>query len=201
MSASRVVCAGAAWPDRVPGPVERGSGRTTVSTRLFHARQARHWPSQRRTDSPHAWQTYRVRGRPGALLMPDAAPSGGRSGLDRRQRLGGVDVGAGVRVAGDEDRRAGLVLAEQEVLGEDVLDHVLDPPAQRTGAIRHVVAELDDVLLGRSRDLELHRLGAQLIVDPGEHQVDDLGDLLDRERAEDYRGVDPVEELRPEVVL
>src|SRR4051794_26918504 len=180
MSASRVASVGGMWSDRVPSPVARGSGRTTVSTRLFQARQARHWPSQRRTDSPQAWQTYRVRGRPGALLMPDAAPSGGRSGLDRRQRLGGVDVEAGIRVAVDEDRGARLVLPKQQVLREDVLDHVLNHPAKRTGTVGHVVAELDDVLLRGSGHLEEHRLRAQLIADPSEHQVDDLGDLLDR---------------------
>jgi len=35
-------------------------------------------------------------------------------------------------VAVDHDRRARLVLAKQEVLGEDVLDHVLDDSAERT---------------------------------------------------------------------
>ena len=47
----------------------------------------------------------------------------------------------------------------------------------------------------------VHLLGAQLVADAGEHQVDDLGDLLDRQRAEDHRRVDAVEELRPEVLL
>ena len=112
-----------------------------------------------------------------------------------------MDVEAGLRVLVDDDRRARLVLAEQEVLGEDVLDHVLDHAAERTGAVGHVVPELDDVLLGRLGDLEVHLLRAELVADPREHQVDDLGDLLDRQRAEHDRRVDPVEELRPEVVL
>ena len=34
-----------------------------------------------------------------------------------------------------------------------------------------------------------------------EHEVDDLGDLLDGQAAEDDRRVDPVEELRPEALL
>ena len=50
-------------------------------------------------------------------------------------------------------------------------------------------------------DLELHLLGAELVAHAGEHQVDDLGDLLDRQRAEHDGRVDPVEELRPEVLL
>ena len=41
----------------------RGVSRTTVSTRLFHAPQARHWPSQRRKASPQPWQTKRLVGR------------------------------------------------------------------------------------------------------------------------------------------
>ena len=112
-----------------------------------------------------------------------------------------MDVETGLGVLVHDDRGSGLVLAEQEVLGEDVLDHVLDDAAQRTGAIGHVVAELDDVLLGRIGDFELHLLRAQLVAHAGEHQVDDLGDLLDRQRAEDHGRVDAVEELRAEVLL
>ena len=44
-------------------------------------------------------------------------------------------------------------------------------------------------------------LRAQLVAHPGEHEVDDLGDLLDRQRAEHDRRVDAVEELRAEVLL
>ena len=51
------------------------------------------------------------------------------------------------------------------------------------------------------RDLELHLLGPELVADARQHQVDDLGDLLDRQRPEDDRRVDPVEELGPEVLL
>ena len=70
----------------------------------------------------------------------------------------------GVRV--DHDRRARLVLAEQEVLGEDVLDQVLDRPAERTRAECRVLAELDDVVLRRLGDLEAHALRLQLVADP-----------------------------------
>ena len=87
------------------------------------------------------------------------------------------------------------------MLGEDVLDHVLDHAAQRPRAVGDVVAQLDDVVLGLLRDLERHLLRAQLVAHAGEHQVDDLADLLDRQRAEDDRRVDAVQELRPEVAL
>ncbi len=48
------------------------------------------------------------------------------------------------------------------------------------------------------RDLEGHALGLELLANAGQHQVHDLADLVHREGAEDDRGVDAVEELRPE---
>ena len=42
---------------RSPAGRARVGSRTTVSTRVFQPPQARHWPSQRRNDSPHVWQT------------------------------------------------------------------------------------------------------------------------------------------------
>ena len=87
------------------------------------------------------------------------------------------------------------------MLRERVLDQVLDRAAERPGAIRLVVAELDDVLLGRHRDLERHPLRLELVPDPLEHEVDDLRDLLDRQAPEHHRCVDPVEELGAEVRL
>ena len=182
----------------VPRSVRDGS-RTIVSTRLFHA------PQRAALALPAEERLARSAGRRSGSA---AAPCLGRraGGADHRAstgvaRFGEVDVEAGLGVPVDDDRRARLVLAEQEVLGEDVLDHVLDDPAQRSRAVGHVVAELDDVLLGGLGDLELHLLGSQLVAHPREHQVHDLADLLDRQRAEDDRRVDPVEELRPEVLL
>ena len=43
--------------------------------------------------------------------------------------LGEVDVEARFGILVHDDRGTGLVLAQQQVLGEDVLDHVLDDPA------------------------------------------------------------------------
>ena len=98
-------------------------------------------------------------------------------------------------------RRAGRELAEQQLLGQHVLDHVLDHAAERPGAVGDVVADLDDVVLGRLRDLQDHALGLEPVADASQHQVHDQADLLDRERAEDDRGVDAVEELGPEGLL
>ena len=148
----------------------RGSSRTTVSTRVFH--------------SPHG----------AALALP--AQDGGAAGLADEPALGaghGRRLGAAVRlrpgssprwprsiealavgIEVHDDRVARLVPAQQQVLGERVLDQVLDRPAQRPGAVGLVVAELDEVLLGRLGDLEVHPLGLELVADPLEHQVDDL---------------------------
>ena len=56
-SPSRCVAVGPPNPGPVATRDGRGSARTAVSTRLFHAWQARHWPSHRRKDSPQDWQT------------------------------------------------------------------------------------------------------------------------------------------------
>ena len=133
--------------------------RTTVSTRLFHAAAgaALALPAQEGFAA--------ASGRRSGSGPRHVAPRGGVdvSASTGRPRLGGVDVEAGLRVLVDDDRRARLVAAEQQVLGEHVLDHVLDDAAQRAGAVGHVVAELDDVLLGRLGDLERHLLRAELV--------------------------------------
>src|SRR6185295_5705546 len=172
MSASAMPARGSATPAAVaPRAIARSVrvvSRTTVSTNVFQPSHARHCPSQRRKDSPQDWHTKRLWGR--AMV---ARPPGGRRGsprLDRRARLGEVDVETRLGVLVHDDGRPRLVLAEQEVLSEHVLDHVLDHAPQRAGAVGHVVAELDDVLLRRVGDLEQHLLGAQLVAHPGEHQ-------------------------------
>ena len=86
----------------------------------------------------------------------------------------------------DDDRSARPEATQQQRLGERVLDHVLDDAAQRARAVVHVVAQLDDVVLGLVGDDEVDLLGPQLLAHPGEQQVDDLADLLDGERAEDH---------------
>ena len=188
--------AGRAGPRPCAARAARGR---RVSTRLFQPPQARHWPSQRRNDSAAGLTDV-------AALRPRHRQAAGRAARLTSASTGvrgsaAVDVETGFGVLVDDDRGARLVFAEQEVLGEDVLDHVLDDPAQRSGAVGDVVAELDDVLLGGLGDLERHLLGAELVAHAGEHQVDDLGDLLDGQRPEHDRRVDAVEELGPEVLL
>src|SRR6185295_14976090 len=198
MSASAMPARGSATPAAVaPRAIARSVrvvSRTTVSTSVFQRSHARHCPSQRRKDSPQDWHTKRLWGRAILARPPDWRRGSPR--LDRRAWLGEVDVETGLGVLVHDDRGSRLVLAEQQMFGENVFDHVLDHAPQWAGSIGHVVAELDDVLLGRIGDFKVHLLRAQLVAHASEHQVDDLGDLLDREGAEDHRRVDAVEELR-----
>ena len=138
-------------PAGAPRPgARRGSSRTTVSTRVFHcaARAALALPA----------------GDGGATGLADESALGAghaRYPAARGQASTGVfaSVAAMIRplpsgIESTDDRVALVVAAEQQVLRERVLDQVLDRPAQRPGAVRLVVAELDQVLLGRLRDLE-----------------------------------------------
>ena len=164
---------------------------TTVSTRVFHAAHERHWPSQRGKSAPHAWQTNR---------------------LWARATAGTYETSTGVfcSAAWISNPPSGLpsttivvprVPVEEQVLGEHVLDEVLDRPAQRPRAERRIPAELDEVVLRGLRDLERHALGLELLAHALEHELDDLADLVHGEAPEDHRRVDAVEELRPEAGL
>src|SRR6185437_13323300 len=101
----------------------------------------------------------------------------------------------------DLDRGADRISTQQEVLGEDVLDVVLDGPLQRPGAEGRVAAELDQLVLRRLGHLEEHALRLELVAHPLQLDVYDLADLLDRQAAEDDRRVYAVQELGPEAVL
>ena len=95
----------------------------------------------------------------------------------------------------------GLELAVENLLRQHVLDLPLDRAAQRPGAERRVVALLRQQRLRRGRELQAHVLVAQLHVDPREHEIDDLDDLVPAQLVEDDDVVDAVEELGPEVLL
>ena len=72
---------------------------------------------------------------------------------------------------------------------------------QRSRPECRIPAELDELVLGGLRDLEAHALGLELVAHALQLDVDDLADLLHRQAAEHDRGVDAVQELRPEAVL
>src|SRR5258705_48038 len=85
----------------------------------------------------------------------------------------------------DAERGTGRVLAEQEVLREDVLDGVLDRATQRSRAKRRVPADLDELILRGLGHLQAHVLRLELLTHALEHEVDDLADLVDGQAAED----------------
>ena len=148
-TAARRCRASDAGLDAPPAATRRAPARrpaalalTTVSTRVFHPPQARHWPSQR--------------GKAVAAALTDVAARGrghepGLSGPRRASGLRERSMSARPRGPVDDDRRARLVAADEQRLRERVLDHVLDDAAQRPGAVVDVVAELDDVVLGLLR--------------------------------------------------
>jgi hypothetical protein len=101
----------------------------------------------------------------------------------------------------DDHHLAGGELLPQELLGQRVLDHPLDGPAQRAGAEGGVVALLGQQVLGALGQLHGDVLGLELLDHAPHHQVDDALHLLARELVEDDHLVDPVQELGPEVAL
>ena len=101
----------------------------------------------------------------------------------------------------DEDGVTAVELAAQQVLGQLVLDEVLDDAAQRAGAVDLVVALLAQDVLGRLGDLDGDGLFLELLDHRLQLQVDDLADLVAGQGVEDHRRVDAVQELGPEALL
>ena len=89
----------------------------------------------------------------------------------------------------------------QQRLGETVLDLILDNAAQRPRAEQRVEPLLADPVLGGVRHLQRHVLIAELILDRLHLVLHDRAYLLLGEGVEHHRGVQAVQELRPEDVL
>ena len=109
-------------------------------------------------------------------------------------------LGGGV-VHVDHDGLADPELLPQDPLGERVLHQLLDGPPQRAGPQLGVVALLGQQVAGGRGQLDGQPLGLQLHRGAGQHEVDDLDDLLAGELVEDDHLVDAVEELGAEVGL
>src|ERR1700733_8557007 len=101
----------------------------------------------------------------------------------------------------DDDRLADPEFLPENLLREGVLDELLDRPAKRTSTERRVVALLGHELLGLSRQLDPDALGFELLADPADQEVHDLGDLGDQQLVEDDDLVDAVQEFGAEVRL
>src|SRR5439155_6854503 len=104
-------------------------------------------------------------------------------------------------VAADADGLAGLELAPQDLLAEQVLEVLLDRPPQGAGAEVRVVTLLDQEVLGRVLELELEAAGLEPLADFLELVLDDIEQVVAVERAADDYVVQPVKELGAEVAL
>src|SRR2546425_836780 len=89
-------------------------------------------------------------------------------------------------------------LPAHDRLGERILDVLLDRPPKLARSVLRVVALVHQGRLGGRREDQLDALLGELLVDPVEHQPNDLLDVRQRERVEHDDVVDPVDELRPE---
>src|SRR6266487_2161744 len=98
----------------------------------------------------------------------------------------------------NDDRITGTEAAFQHSFRQRIFDQVRDDPAQRTGAERRVVAALRQQIVGVVAHVQQETVLLQLILHALEHQRRDLADLVVRQRKEDDRRVDTVEELGPE---
>src|SRR5215216_627984 len=122
------------------------------------------------------------------------------AGLDRdRLALPGVE-GELVHVRIDDDGVALLKLALEHLERQRVQHAALDRALERAGAVDRVVALLDEQVLGGVGELERDLALAQAAHEAGELDLDDLAQLLLRERVEDDDLVDAVDELRREVL-
>ena len=86
------------------------------------------------------------------------------------------------------------------MLGDLVLDELLDGALQRARAVLEVRALLDEHVLGRGADLEADLLLREARADVAQEDVDDLRELFATERMEDDELIDAVEEFRLEDV-
>src|SRR5262249_55890696 len=91
-------------------------------------------------------------------------------------------------------------LAAQDLLGQLVLDEPLDGALERARAVLRIPAVLDEELLGRLRDVEREAAPREPLLEAAELDVDDALHLVAGQPAEDQDVVEPVEELRAEVL-
>src|SRR6185295_20326533 len=92
-------------------------------------------------------------------------------------------------------------LAEEELLGERVLDRLVEHAREGTGAEGGVEALLGEERAAGVGQLERDLLGRQLGAQLGQHLVDDLAHDQGVERPESEAGVETVAELGGEQAL
>src|SRR5690606_32793449 len=152
---------------------------------------------------------FRASRRPAATAATRTPRRRRRSRLDSRSYPGGSGRGARGLVLlevddavlhGHADRVARPEVALQDPLRERIFQLLLNRPLQRPSAVDRIVAGLREVLARRivegERDVALAEPPPQVL----ELDVDDAPQMRALERAEHDDVVDPVDELRPEVL-
>src|SRR5215217_1954106 len=101
----------------------------------------------------------------------------------------------------NDDGVAGAELAAYDAAREGVLDVASYGPRQRSSAELRIVALLGEELLRGVGDLDLDALAFEVLVQAGEHDVNDRQHIRLGEGREDDDLIYPVEKLRPESPL
>src|SRR3954451_18022086 len=119
--------------------------------------------------------------------------------LSRRVLHSAHEVEAG-RARAHANGVAGPEVAPQDALSEWVLELLLDRPLERPRAVDRVEPSLGKPIARRRLEHEPDVAIGEPSVQVRELNVDDLADVLRLERMEHDHVVDPVDELRPEML-
>ena len=92
-------------------------------------------------------------------------------------------------------------LAGQKLLGQRVLNELLNSTAQRTRTVGEVSTLGHNLVVGRIGELDVHAVCDQTLTQVIHQQVSDLGQVLARELLEHHNVVDTVEQLGAEQAL
>ena len=104
-----------------------------------------------------------------------------------------------VHVHGDDLTSTNL--AEEDLLGQNILDFALNGATQRTSTQDRVETALGQELLGIVGEFKVHVLGLESLGYTADQQVHHLDDFFLRELVEDHNVVNTVQELGAEVLL
>jgi len=100
----------------------------------------------------------------------------------------------------DLDRVSRPELALQDLLRQRVFDLLLDRPLERPRPIHRIESSLSKLLPGRVRQDDRHLALRQPFMQIPELDVDDRANMLLAQRMENDHVIDPVDELRPELL-
>src|SRR5438874_4157798 len=164
------------------------------------------WPAGGSNASPAAWRPAGPAPPAPAIAPADAGQATRRASAlaaRSRRRGGRLRHGAGIEVevvvlACHADVGAGGELTAQDVLGEGILEQLLDRPLEGPGPERGVEPAVDEQLHRLLGDVEVHVLGLEPVVNLTQEDPHDLAHVVARERVEHDDVVNAIQELRVE---